>query len=100
MGPSQFIPSTWQLYESKLRTALSVSTPNPWDAHHAIMATALYLKDLGAAGGTYTAERNAACRYYSGRSCDNRTPVNTPYGESVIKKAETFQDNIDFLKGV
>jgi peptidoglycan hydrolase CwlO-like protein len=100
MGPSQFIPSTWQLYESKLSTALNVSLPNPWDAHHAIMATALYLKDLGAAGGTYTAERNAACRYYSGRSCDNRTPVNTPYGESVIKKAETFQDNIDFLKGV
>lgn len=100
MGPSQFIPSTWQLYEARLSSALGVATPNPWDAHHAIMATSLYLQDLGAAGGTYTAERNAACRYYSGRACDNKKPTNYTYGDSVIKKAETFQDNIDFLKGI
>lgn len=100
MGPSQFIPSTWVLYEPRLQTALGVATPNPWDAKHAITATALYLKDLGADGGTYTSERNAACRYYSGRSCDNRRPVNSFYGDSVIRKAESFQENIDFLKGV
>lgn len=100
MGPSQFIPSTWTLYEARLASALGVNQANPWDAGHAIMATALFMKDLGAAGGTYTAERNAACRYYSGRACDNRSPTNYTYGDSVIKKAETFQDNIDFLKGV
>ena len=99
MGPSQFIPSTWMLYEPRLRSTLSVGTPNPWDAKHAIMATALYLTDIGGAGGTYSAERNAACRYYSGRACDTRKPTNYTYGDSVIKKAEAFQANIDFLKG-
>lgn len=100
MGPSQFIPSTWVLYEPRLQTTLSVAQPNPWDAKHAITATALYLQDLGAAGGTYTAERNAACRYYSGRVCDNKKPTNYTYGNSVIKKTEAFQENIDFLKGL
>lgn len=100
MGPSQFIPSTWVLYEKRLKTTLSVSQPNPWDAKHAIMATALLLQDLGAGSQTYTAERNAACKYYSGRSCDSRAPANTFYGNSVVSKAETFQDDIDFLKGV
>ena len=100
MGPSQFIPSTWALYEPRLSSALGVGQPNPWDARHAIMATSLYLEDLGAAGGTYTTERNAACRYYSGRSCDTRRPTNYTYGDSVMKKAEQFQSDIDFLKGV
>lgn len=100
MGPSQFIPSTWELYEDRLSRALSVSTPNPWEAKHAVMATALYMSDLGADSGTYTAERNAACRYYSGRSCDNRSPKNSFYGDSVIAKAEQFQEDIDFLKGI
>lgn len=102
MGPSQFIPSTWQLFEDRLRSALALGgvTPNPWNAEHAIMATALFLKDLGAGGTTYTAERNAACRYYSGRACDTKRPTNYTYGDSVVKKADDFQSNIDFLKGV
>ena len=100
MGPSQFIPSTWVLYEKRLKSTLGVSIPNPWDAKHAIMATALFLEDLGADKGTYTGERNAACRYYSGRSCDARAPINYTYGNSVVAKADDFQSNIDFLKGI
>ncbi|MEK7063239.1 MAG: hypothetical protein AAB955_00940 [Patescibacteria group bacterium] len=99
MGPSQFIPSTWVLYEKRLDAALSVGQADPWNAKHAVMATALYMQDLGAAGGAYTAERNAACRYYSGRACDSKKPSNSAYGDSVVKKAESFQENIDFLKG-
>jgi hypothetical protein len=83
-----------------LRAALGVSQPNPWQPQDAIMATALYLSDLGADGGTYTSERNAACKYYSGRSCDTKRPINYTYGDSVIAKAKTFQDNIDFLKSI
>ncbi|MBU6310599.1 lytic murein transglycosylase [Patescibacteria group bacterium] len=98
MGPSQFIPSTWVLYEERIKVALGLSAANPWDAEQAIMATALYLADVGAAGGTYTAERNAACRYYSGRACDSRRPINYTYGDSVIKKREAFQNNIEFLR--
>lgn len=100
MGPSQFIPSTWVLYENRLAKALAVGTPNPWDAKDAIMATALYMEDLGADAGTYTAERNAACRYYSGRACDSKKPANTGYGNSVMAKAEDYQNNINFLKGL
>jgi len=100
MGPSQFIPSTWQLFAPRLKNALGVSLPNPWDPKHAITATAMYIADLGASSGTYTGERNAACRYYSGRACDNVKPYNTAYGNSVIAKAEKFQADIDFLKNI
>jgi len=98
MGPSQFIPSTWQLFVPQLKAALNVQTPNPWDPKDAVMATAIYMSQLGAAGGGYSAERNAACKYYSGRSCDSKTPSNTPYGNAVVQKADAFQANIDFLK--
>ncbi|MBX4192134.1 hypothetical protein KW798_01475 [Candidatus Parcubacteria bacterium] len=101
MGPSQFIPSTWQLYVPRLAAALGVSLPNPWNAQDAVMATALYLADLGAGIGGYTAERNAACKYYSGRSCGvGGGPGNTTYGNSVVAKAQQFQQNIDFLKNL
>jgi membrane-bound lytic murein transglycosylase B len=100
MGPSQFIPSTWELFSPRLEKALGVSLPNPWNPKHAIMATALYIADLGASSGTYTGERNAACRYYSGRACDNKKPYNSSYGNSVIAKAEKFQADIDFLKNL
>jgi peptidoglycan hydrolase CwlO-like protein len=101
LGPSQFIASTWQLFAPRIETALGLpDEPNPWDPQHAIMATALYMEDLGAAGRTYTSERNAACKYYSGRSCDSRTPINYTYGNSVVSKADTFQQNIDFLNNL
>jgi hypothetical protein len=65
------------------------------------MATALYIADLGAGSGTYTAERNAACKYYSGAACTpGRKPANTFYGDQVIAKAEKFQNDIDFLKNI
>jgi len=100
MGPSQFIPSTWVIFEKRISAAIGGLSPNPWQPQDAIMATALYLSDLGASGGSYTSERNAACKYYSGRSCDTRRPTNYTYGDSVINKAKTFQDNIDFLKSI
>jgi len=97
MGPSQFIPSTWTSYQARLAKSLGVSLPNPWDAKHAIMATALYLADLGADAGTYTAERKAAAQYYAGSGWATR---GIGYATSVLSKAEDFQSNIDFLKGV
>jgi peptidoglycan hydrolase CwlO-like protein len=100
MGPSQFIPSTWQGFVGRLKTTLGVSLPNPWDPKHAVMATSLYLSDLGAGTQTYTGERNAACKYYSGRSCDSQKPSNSFYGDSVIAKAAKFQSDIDFLKSI
>ncbi len=97
MGPSQFIPSTWTSYQPRLAKSLGVSLPNPWDAKHAIMATALYLSDLGADAGTYSAERKAAAQYYAGSGWATR---GLGYADSVLGKAEDFQSNIDFLKGL
>jgi peptidoglycan hydrolase CwlO-like protein len=98
LGPSQFIPSTWMLFAPRIQSALGVTYANPWDPRDAIMATAIYLSDLGAGPQTYSAERNAACKYYSGRACDNKAPANASYGNSVVAKADSIQQNIDFLK--
>lgn len=98
MGPTQFIPSTWISYRNRVK-ALTGGNGDPWSAYDAIFATALYLSDKGAAGGNYTNERNAACKYYSGRSCSALSAA-AGYGNSVMRHAEGFQDDIDLLKEV
>jgi membrane-bound lytic murein transglycosylase B len=103
MGPSQFIPSTWELFKKRLGSALGLNADsvNPWNPEHAILATAVYLADLGAANGGATAERNSACRYYSGSTCSpNRKPANSFYGDQVMAKAQNIQFTmIDPLDG-
>lgn len=99
MGPSQFIPTTWEGYENRVATAVGASIANPWNPAHAIMATALFVQDLGASAKTYTAERNAACRYYSGAACTaGRTPPNIFYGDQVMGHATAYQKDIDVLE--
>lgn len=97
MGPAQFIPSTWQIIAPRVVSALGVSSANPWDAKHAIMANALFISDLGASAQTYTGERNAACRYFSGSACPASGWV-ASYGDQVMAKAAKFQQDIDFLR--
>lgn len=94
MGPTQFIPSTWELYEGKLKSALGVQATDPWNARHAITATGLYLQDVGAAGGSYTAEHTAAAKYYAG---GNWASSGQGYANSVMGKAAAFQKDIDLL---
>ena len=53
----------------RIATAISVSVPNPWKPLDAFTAAGLYLEDLGAGSTSYSAQKNAACRYYSGGSC-------------------------------
>lgn len=89
MGPSQFIPTTWESYSGRITSVAGGA--NPWNPKHAITATGLYLMDLGAGAKTYTAERSAACKYYSGKDCGLSTMNNTFYGDSVVKRADTIQ---------
>ncbi len=97
MGPAQFIPSTWALFTDRLRGALGIADePNPWNPAHAFMASALYLDDLGAGNGGYTAERNAACKYYSGSSCTKSRAI-AGYGTNAINQANIIQQNINQL---
>ena len=97
MGPAQFIPSTWNLIKSKVKNALDKSIPDPWNPADAIMASSILLQDNGASARTYTAERNAACKYYSGRICSDPTVKNAFYGNAVMALAEKIQADIDLL---
>lgn len=103
MGPSQFIPSTWEIVKTSVAPLVGVSADSldPWNPEHAFMATGLYMANRGASAGGYSAERNAACRYYSGAACTpGRVPSNVFYGDQVMAKAEAIQENINFLKGI
>ena len=90
MGAAQFIPSTWVLFESRITKALGTDAADPWSARDAFMAAGIYLTDLGAKPGSYSAERDAACRYFSGSKC-SRSSWAATYGNQVMQKAETIQ---------
>ncbi len=95
MGPTQFIPSTWKQYQSQV-ASINGSLGDPWSAKDAITATALYLANSGATSQDYSSERNAACKYYSGRSCATGVGA-AGYGNSVLGHATRFQADIDLL---
>lgn len=98
MGPTQFIPATWISYEHKIAVAVGATTADPWNARHAIYATALYVADLGASAQTFAAEKDAACKYYSGRGCSAPGVQNAFYGNGVMDRAIRIQANIDLIK--
>ncbi len=100
MGPSQFIPTTWKSYENRVAAAVGAKIANPWNPAHAITATALYVQDLGANAKTYTAEREAACKYYSGRGCSAPGVQNAFYGDAVMRHATNIQTQIDVLESI
>ncbi len=90
MGPAQFIPSTWRLFENRLRDLLGYDA-DPWRPRDAFIASALYLTDLGAVGSSQSAQNRAACRYYGsgGYYCS--------YSRSVASLKGGIQANIDYL---
>ena len=91
MGPAQFIPSTWKLFEKRLKDILGHDA-NPWAPKDAFMASGMYLTDLGAVGNSASAQNRAACKYYGsgGSSCS--------YSRSVAKLKTSIQSNIDLLQ--
>jgi membrane-bound lytic murein transglycosylase B len=91
MGPSQFIPSTWALYEKRIASASGAAIPDPWIPHDAFFATGLYLDDLGAGSGGYTAESTAAAKYYAGSAWKTR---GKSYAASVMTHAQNIQENM------
>jgi len=93
MGPSQFIPSTWLQYAPKVAAALGKATANPWIARDAIMASSMLHRANGAAAN----EREAACKYYSGRGCATSAAIGS-YGSSVVRLTLSIQNDIDYLE--
>jgi membrane-bound lytic murein transglycosylase B len=90
MGAAQFIPSTWVLYEDLISRALGIDAADPWNPRDAFMAAGFLLKDNGAKSGSYSAERDAACKYFSGSKCSKSSWAAT-YGSQVMSKAATIQ---------
>jgi len=97
MGPAQFIPSTWVLYEDKVATLTGNNPPNPWDPLDAFMASGALLKDNGAARGGYRNERLAALRYFAGWRNATK-PAYSFYGDEVMTLAAKYQRQIDILR--
>ena len=98
MGPAQFIPSTWVLYQDRIARATGENPPNPWNARTAVFASALLLMDNGADKGTRSSERLAALRYLAGWKNAGKSAY-AFYGDDVMELADKFQTQIDILGG-
>lgn len=97
MGPAQFIPSTWILYEDRIADATGHRPPNPWDPQDAFMATGLLMADNGATAGTRAAERLAALRYLAGWKNATKAAY-AFYGDDVMRLADKYQSQINILQ--
>lgn len=86
MGPSQFIPSTWVMYQDEFKTILGHS-PDPWNIKDAFMATGVYLKDLGGLSNEF----RAVMRYFSGYYWSKWEEF---YGRSVLAIAARYEEDI------
>ncbi|HEY4496304.1 MAG TPA: hypothetical protein VJC04_03040 [Candidatus Paceibacterota bacterium] len=96
MGPAQFIPSTWILYEDRIAAATGHNPPSPWDPGDAFMATGLLMADNGADKQTYAAERLAALRYLAGWKNATKSAY-AFYGDDVMDLAAKYQRQIDII---
>lgn len=92
MGPAQFIPSTWVLFENRISAITGNTPPNPWDPKDAFVASALLLKDNGADFN----ERKAAAKYFAGSNWNSY--LGRSYASQVLAKVATYQEQLDILK--
>ena len=67
MGPGQFIPTTWLLFNGRVAEIVGRSIASPWVVEDSFTAAGLFLADSGAKSKTKTGEIAAARTYISGR---------------------------------
>lgn len=92
MGPAQFIPSTWVLYQDRV-SAITGKAADPWDIRDAFIASALLLEDNGAQPGNTDSYWTAAMKYFSGST----NPRFRFYGDNVVALATKYQGDINTL---
>ena len=97
MGPAQFIPSTWKLYQARIARAAGQDPPNPYDGRTATFAAALLLADNGGDSGVRAAERKAALKYFAGSNWAKSAYAF--YGDDTMDIADRIQAQIDILQG-
>lgn len=93
LGPAQFIPSTWLLYEPEVARLTGHILPNPWSIEDAFMAAAIYLSNAGAANQTRAAEIRAANIYLSGKA-NCRQSICRYYSNLVLQKAAEIEKDL------
>ena len=108
MGPAQFMPKTWLLYENDIKKITGNNPPSPWNNADAFVATALYLKNSLDSSSCknyatqnknvlpyqFLLERCAAAQYYAG---GNWHKFRFAYGDPVVERADQFQRDINVL---
>ena len=97
MGPGQFLPRTWLLYEDGVQKLTGDNPPNPWNLKDAFVATALKLSQAGANLKTYEAERTAVLKFFAGSRWNQS--YYSWYGNNVMSQAEIYQKQINILEG-
>lgn len=90
MGVSQFMPTTWVGYESKVEQYTGHSPADPWSLTDGVMAMAIKLANDGAS--KKSGEYDAARRYYCGSNI-NRSVCNN-YADDVMYWADNYKDRL------
>ncbi|KKS44533.1 MAG: Peptidase M23 [Candidatus Azambacteria bacterium GW2011_GWA2_42_9] len=96
MGPAQFLPTTWLLYEAAIANLTGHRPPSPWNIEDAFTASGIMLAESGADKQTYAAESKAAKIYIAGGRW-NRSLTARIYANNVMAEAARIQKNIDIL---
>ena len=96
MGPAQFIPSTWVLYEAAVADLTGHRPPSPWNIEDAFTASGLMLAQSGANKQTYAAESKAAKIYIAGGRWNTSLTARI-YANNVMSAAAKIQKDIDIL---
>ena len=93
IGPAQFLPATWTLFEKRISKLTGKTMADPWNIESSFTGAALFLADRGANQKTVEAERRAAKAYLSGNpNCDKY--ICNLYSKNVVSLTEIIERNI------
>ncbi|MDD2913525.1 MAG: hypothetical protein PHH17_00875 [Candidatus Pacebacteria bacterium] len=90
MGPAQFIPSTWNLYKSRLTNMLG-RIADPWKINDSFLASGLLLSDNLSSSSNN--ERTAALKYFAGGNWNKSSYAF--YGNQIVQRINCLQVFID-----
>jgi len=93
IGPAQFLPATWLLYEDRVAQLTGKNPPDPWKVETSFTAAARYLADRGADKQTTATERAAAKAYISGSPTCSSYTCNL-YSSNIISLTKVIADAI------